>query len=246
MKISRFTEEGIKQFVGFLDETRRGAPCVVPEDLLTNPVNAQRISQVDTPEGGFASKLAFAKSAHAAFGAAGIEEMLRTDRHLWMWLTARYFEDLCKDAQGHARRPLTDLHRYATTGLGREYALDKNLLYFPWKMVLLHGERAHWMLNAPLGADTKVTRELANSYRKNVHTGFVDLARRLYFDAARSAIRKGATNNKAAGNLRDLERTVTRLDMTYDVFGANAEQLMAMLPEDRFGRWIRYAKAVGD
>jgi CYTH domain-containing protein len=102
------------------------------------------------------------------------------------------------------------------------------------------------MLEAPLGADTKVTRELANSYRKNVHTGFVDLARRLYFDGKRRTIRKGATNNKAAGNLRDLERTVSRLDMTYDVFGADAKQLMAMLPENRFRRWIKHAIVEGD
>jgi hypothetical protein len=246
MKLSRFTAQGAKRFVSFLEGTRTGAPCAVPEDMLSDPVYVERIRAIETPSGGFASKLAFAQAARAAFANAGIEELLRTDRLLWMWLTARYFEDLCMDAQGHPRRPLKDLHRYATTGLGREYTLDKNLLYFPWKMLLLHGESAHWMLEAPLGADTKVTRELANSYRKNVHTGFVDLARRLYFDGKRRTIRKGATNNKAAGNLRDLERTVSRLDMTYDVFGADAKQLMAMLPENRFRRWIKHAIVEGD
>ena len=241
MNLRKFTEEGLRKFVSFLKDTRAGGSTDIPENLLMDPVNAELVKNIETPRPGFDSKLAFAEATHSAFKGAGIDEMLRSDRHLWMWLTARYFPDLCKDAKGQPRRPLKDMHRYATTGLGREYPLDKNLLYFPWKLLLLHGDSAHWMLEAPLGADTKVTRELANSYRKNVHTEFVELARRLYFDEARRVVRKGATNNKAAGNLRDLERTITRLDLTYDVFGANADQLLAMLPAERFGRWMKHA-----
>ena len=241
MHLRKFTEEGVRKFVAFLNDTRAGGSTEVPESLLTDPANAELVNNVAAPPPGCATKLAFAKAAHAAFIGAGIDESLRSDRHVWMWLTALYFPDLCKDAKGQPRRPLTDIHRYATTGLGRDYPLDKNLLYFPWKLLLLHGDSAHWMLEAPLGADTKVTRELANSYRKNVHTEFVELARRLYFDEARRVLRKGATNSKAAGNLRDLERTIGRLDLTYDVFGASADQLLTLLPVERFGRWTKRA-----
>jgi hypothetical protein len=241
MNLRKFTAEGVRSFVAFLNDTRAGGSANVPENLLTDPANAEFVKTVVTPPPGFGSKLAFAEAAHAAFGGAGIDELLRDDPHVWMWLTARYFADLCKDAKGHPRRPLKDINRYATTGVGRERVLDKNLLYFPWKLLLLHGASAHWMLEAPLGADTKVTRELANTYRNNVHTEFVELARRLYFDEARRVLRKGATNSRAAGNLRDLERTIGRLDLTYDVYGANADQLLAMLPAERFGRWMKRA-----
>jgi hypothetical protein len=29
--------------------------------------------------------------------------------------------------------------------------------------------------------------------------------------------------------------------LTYDVFGANADQLLAMLPAERFGRWMKHS-----
>lgn len=240
MKLKRFTEEGARKFVSFLSETKSVAAPLVPEELLADPIYAEIVKDIETPAPGFVTKFEFADAAHAAFGKLGIDEVLRTDKLMWMWLTARYFEDLCKDANGQPRKRL-EITRYVTNGHGTQYRLDKNLLYFPWKMLLLHGHSARWMLEAPLGSDSKVAREIANQYRRNVHTQFIELARRLYFDETRRVVRKGATNSSAAGNLRDLERTMTRLDLTYDIYIASADQLMAMLPEDRFGRWIKHA-----
>jgi hypothetical protein len=238
MKLCRFTDKGRDRFIAFLDAARDGASRVVDEELLFDPVFAERFGDVDTPEGGFVSKLEFAQAAHAAFSGAGIEEALRTDRLIWMWLTARYFGDLCKDAKGNPRK-LLEKNRYITAGPDRTYALEKNLLYFPWKMVLLYGEGAHWMLGGAIGADTKVSREIANKQRNQMCRGFVEAARRLYYDESRKVIRKGATNANAVGGLRELERTVSLLDMTYDIFGVDAAQLAAMLPGNRFGRWMK-------
>lgn len=241
MKLRKFTEAGANRFVAFLIESQDVVAPKVPSDLLEDPIFSEQVAGVDTPAAGIKTKLAFAEAMHATFSGLGIDELLRTDKCLWMWLTARYFDDLCRDAQGNPRCRRKSISQYASTGLGRDYGLDKNLLYFPWKMLLLHGADARWCLEFPLGEDTKVLREFANSARTNVFREFIKLARRLYYDESRRAMRRGATGEKAPGSLRELDRTFSRLDMTYDVFGVDADQLLAMLPKNRFERWLKHA-----
>jgi hypothetical protein len=85
--------------------------------------------------------------------------------------------------------------------------------------------------------DTKVVRELANSYRRNVSKSFVKLAKLLYFDEGNGRIKKGATTNRP-GSLRRLDRVVSQLDLTYDVFGVEARELSQLLPKREFAKWI--------
>jgi len=154
-----------------------------------------------------------------------------------VWLTLFYFEQVCPP-DGNGRRKVLSLEKYIPSSGHISTNPDKHLLFFPWKMITIHGDDAAWLLSGALREDTKVVRELANSYRRNVSTEFVRLARSLYFDEGRGRVKTGATTNRA-GSLRRLDRVVSQLDLTYDVFGIDVSGLTRLLPRREFGRWLR-------
>jgi hypothetical protein len=133
------------------------------------------------------------------------------------------------------------IEKYLASSAHISSGLDKQLLFFPWKMVALHGDSAEWLLQGALREDTKVVRELANSYRRNVSTTFIRLARSLYFDETHGRLKKGATTTtkNRPGSLRRLDRVMSQLDLTYDIFGIDASELSQLLPSREFGRWLR-------
>ena len=238
MILRRFNEQGKAAFVAFLEGTRSSGARELPEGLLEGEAFTEVVPGCRIDVRGFASKLEFAMYVRDALEPQVPAEMLRSDRLLWLLITACYFGELCKDRQGRAKAPLKDIKHYACAGTARLWPLDKHMLYFPWKLLKLHGEAACWLLGGAFGEDSKVVREFANSKRRNVHTGYLEVARVLYYDAAKGQIRKGSTAERAAGSMRDLDRVMGRLDMTYDIFGESGVMLLRLLPEERFGRWI--------
>lgn len=185
----------------------------------------------------FASKVEFGRYISGALNGRVPDRTLRTSIGLWVWLTLFYLDQVCP-ADGSRRRKVLSLEKYIPSVGHISTNPDKHLLFFPWKMITLHGDDAAWLLSGALREDTKVVRELANSYRRNVSTEFVRLARTLYFDEGQGKVKTGATTNRA-GSLRRLDRVVSQLDLTYDVFGIAAAGLTALLPRREFGRWIR-------
>lgn len=230
-------EAGIELVREFVVRLKTDPSAWPPPDVLTD-------TRYTTPAPGgasverrsFSSKLEFGRYCAGALNGRVPDRTLRTSIGLWVWLTLFYFDQVCP-ADGNGRRKPLSLEKYIPSTGHVSTNPDKHLLFFPWKMITLHGEDAAWLLNSALREDSKVVRELANSYRRNVSPEFVRLARSLYFDEGRGRLRIGATNRK--GNLRRLDRVVSQLDLTYDVFGIDATGLAALLPSSEFGGWLR-------
>lgn len=185
----------------------------------------------------FSSKLEFGLYIASALNNRVPDRTLRLSLGLWVWLTLYYFDQVCP-ADGNGRRKPISMEKYIPSFEHVSTNPDKHLLFFPWKMVTLHADDAHWLLGSALREDTKVVRELANSRRRNVSTPFVRLARSLYFDENRGKLKRGATTDRP-GSLRRLDRVVSQLDLTYDVFGMDAQELNGLIPRREFIRWIQ-------
>jgi len=186
---------------------------------------------------GFGSKYEFGKYAVECFSGKVSERILRSTPGLWSWLASFYFDQLCP-ADDSGRRKILGSEKYISSSTDIRTGMDKHLLFFPWKLVAIHGERASWALSSMLGTDSKVLRELSNSYRRNVSPEFLAMARDLYFDEAKQTVRRGATSHNRPGNLRRLDRVISQLDLTYDVFGLPSEKLEELLPSREFKRWL--------
>jgi hypothetical protein len=230
-------EAGIEKFRAFLLDLKQQPTLWPPPEIcadLRYTESAQGNASVSLR--GFRTKLEFGNYITKAVESHVPDRVLRTSAGLWAWLTLFYLDQVCP-ADGNGRRKVLRLEKYIASAGHIATGLDKHLLYFPWKMTALHGEDAAWLLSGPLREDTKVVRELANSYRRNVSTPFLRLAKALYFDDTKGRVKTGATTNKP-GSLRRLDRVVNQLDLTYDVFGIEADNLAALLPRSEFRRWL--------
>lgn len=230
-------EAGIRRIREFLlrlkvDRSTEPLPDVLHDTRCSDPAPGGAVVESRS----FASKLEFGRYIASALNGRVPDRTLRVSIGLWVWLTLFYFDEVCPP-DGHGHRRVLSFEKYIPSAGHISTNPDKHLLFFPWKMITLHGDDAAWLLSGALREDTKVVRELANSYRRNVSTEFVRLARSLYFDEERGRLRTGATTNRG-GSLRRLDRVMSQLDLTYDVFGISAPNLAGLLPRREFSRWL--------
>lgn len=239
-EVRSLNDVGVAQLRAFLLTLKSSPTAWPPPDILYDPACSEAVPGVPTIEPReFDSKLAFGRYAHDQL--RGVPDVvLRTSLGLWSWLTLFYVDQVCPP-DGNGRRKVLSLEKYLPSTGHISKGLDKHLLFFPWKMVSLHGSHVEWLLGGALREDTKVVRELANSYRRNVSTPFLELAKALYFDDSSNKVRRGATTNRA-GSLRRLDRILSQLDLTFDVFGLDASELKSLLPEREFARWLGKAR----
>jgi len=158
------------------------------------------------------------------------------DRGLWTWLTLFYFDSVCpvdgngnRDPQDEARlMPLLDNHQ-------RFY---RHLLLGPFLIVRAHRdqpERAIAMLCNPLCKPGEIAEQLASRKELVTNPGVMELASRLYYDKETKSFRRGA-GSSVKGAARRLAALLNQLDLTFYLYGMNADELQALLPRefDRF------------
>lgn len=236
-ELREFNELGISEFRAYLTQLKNEPTLEPPTELLENFKYATLVpGNVSVDRREFASKLEFGQYFFQAVNGRVPDRTLRSSAGLWAWLALFYIDQVCP-SDGNGRRKVLSLEKYIPSTGHISTNPDKHLLFFPWKMISLHGDDAAWLLGDPLRLDSKVVRELSNSYRRNVSAPFVKLAKALYFDDDTGRVKRGATTNRP-GSLRRLDRVVSQLDLTYDVFGMEAESLAAVLPRQEFGRWL--------
>lgn len=235
-----FNDIGLSDFRAYLVALKNQPTLEPPRHILEDFRRAELVTGGAVVElRPFASKLEFGRYITQSLTGGVPDSVLRISAGVWAWLALFYFDEVCPvDGRGH-RRALS-LEKYIPSAGHIATGPDKHLLFFPWKMFSLHGDDAAWLLGGPLREDTKVVRELSNSYRRNVSRTFIQLARLLYFDSRGGKVKRGATTFRP-GSLRRLDRVVSQLDLTYDVFGVDAQTLATLLPRSEFGRWLSQA-----
>jgi hypothetical protein len=235
--VRAFTVDGIEAFRQELELIRADSSRATAKLWGDNQLTEVVSGNAEIESRSFVNKLDFGRYALASFNGIVPDRVLRSTPGLWSWLACFYFDQLCP-ADNDGRRKILGNEKYISSATDIRRGMDKHLLFFPWKLVAIHGERASWALAGNLGTDSKVIRELATSYRRNVSPEYLQLARILYYDETKLTIRRGATSNNQRGNLRRLKDVMNQLDMTYDVFGIPAEGLQQLLPHHEFKRWL--------
>jgi hypothetical protein len=232
-----FNQAGLTELRTYLGKLKSEPRLDPPRQLLEDLRYAQPVgNSAEVEQREFNTKLEFGRYISQVVAGRVQDRVLRTSTGLWAWLVLFYINQTCPpDSNG--RRKVLSLEKYIASPGHIATNLDKHLLFFPWKMVALHGDDAAWLLGGPLREDSKVVRELANSYRRNVSGTFIRLARSLYFDEKKGRPKTGATTNRP-GSLRRLDRVISQLDLTYDVFGIESDALAELLPRREFGRWL--------
>jgi len=231
MRLQTMTDEGIEGFREYLRGLRYGSEAPPPDVLLTDTAYSADIE--DAP---FIERKAFESRLDAARYLSDVMiEMnpgLFEDRGLWAWLSLLYFDQLCPLSARGTRKPGKD-YRYIPTSDFRNYY--RHLLAGPFRLYRTLGDRARLLLCNPLAQGGDINEQLASRQDIISNPGVMDAVDMLYFDPSQNNAKRGVTG-KRRGNLRRFVGLIQQLDLTYDLYSLDGQEIIGLLPGE-FERW---------
>lgn len=233
------TENGLREFQEYLTRARSGSAEEPPFGILWRAglsTGAGVQAEID-PEREFADRLEFGMYLVDLLQGMPDEE---TDRGgLWTWLALYYFDTLCPEQNG-ARRALAD-HRYVLpveTGAQDFRRYYRHLVATPFRLVRMHGPLARAFLKTPLPVHGDYAEQLAARQEIVSNQAVVEAADRLYYSEDGSGrLKVGAVDRNRPGNVRRLIAVMQQLDLTYDLYGMTADDILDLLPGE-FEGWL--------
>lgn len=236
MRVRSLNERGIEEFEVFLSSREAVAGVEVPramldDDFLATPF--ENDAEVESRD--FASRFELAQYLCDVLPGAG--PALDHDRGLWSWLGLFYFEQLCP-IQADGSRKIGEKYRYVLSPDYRHYY--RHLLAMPYVIYRLHGQYSRTILSPPVHSHGDFAEQLASRQEIITNRGLIQAVDHLYFapDDAGGAPKRGATNRKKGGTLRRLVDVIQQFDLTYDLYGMTAQEILGVLPRE-FARWMR-------
>lgn len=238
MQVRILNERGIKSFVDFLSSTEaavmRDPPnTMLEDDFLTTPLDydAQVESRI------FSNRFDLAQYLCNALPDAG--PTLDHNRGLWSWLTLFYFDLVCP-RQADGVRNIGEVYRYIPSTDYRHYY--RHLIRTAYVIYRLHGQFSRSILYRPVDVHGDFAEALASRQEIITNRGLIEAVDRLYFapDESGGAPKRGATNRRKGGTLRRLIDVIQQFDLTYDLYGMTAGEILGILPRE-FTPWMRAA-----
>lgn len=230
-QIRRLTDKGRAEFKAWLEGGAKGEP---PRHLLTGADTSDEIAgSAHVAPRTFATRLElghYLVKQLSVLTAASVA----FDEGLWDWLSLFYIDELLPPDSG-GRRDAKELVRYALELRNRKWS--RHVLRVSWMAVREHGAAARVMLAVPLTKHTDVIEQIGGQQEAFGATCVVELADRLYWDAANDRLKRGA-QGKAGGSPRRLVRFLRQFRRTYDPPAMTAQQLRESLPRE-FERWLK-------
>jgi len=152
---------------------------------------------------------------------------------IWAWLTF-VLRDIVlpKDAQG--KRKLGEVHRWYPSDANDYQKAQRHLVRMPVVLLGNLGDAAdHLLCGAPsVPGDV---REQLTAQQDMFGREFQQMARTLYYDAAKQKLKRGSAG-KGGGSARRLGAVRKQLDVTWNLFDLDANHIVQLLPKefDRF------------
>jgi hypothetical protein len=232
-KLRVLTGLGLASFGEYLSRLKDDPHGVPPVDLLQDSeASAPLGADVSVDEIEFSTKLEASRYLRERL--EGVDrELVDQNRGLWGWLSLLYFDQLIRRSTDGTRTPGDSARYLPSEDRRREY---RHLLQGPYKLYVLHGEKARLLLNKPLHVWSDLEEQLVGIQEVIRMPGAMGAADLLYYDPARNEAKKGTTNRRKQGTVRRFGAIVQQLDLTYDLYSMSGQELLNLLPRefDRF------------
>ncbi len=237
MKIRKLTDNGIERFRDYLAGLRQGSKTPPPAGLLEN-------AEFSSPFEGdpeiapqtFGTRLDLARYLDQVLDGI-FDGSLQDDVHLWSWLSLYFFDQVCPLEENGLRKPGRDYRHILEPGYPYGH---RHLLAGPYLVYSVYGlgERLSRLLMwTPLHMESMFHHELASRQSLITNKGVLDAADQLYFNASESKPKRGALMKKnAPGTLQRFIDVIQQLDLTYDLYSLNGQEILALLPPE-FDKW---------
>ena len=220
MKLRKLNESGTEEFERFRNTQPRD------ESALSSIVSDARFSEeigveIAVRQQAFETRFEVGKYLDGLFSGA---EDLDKDKGLWTWLAAFYFEQLCPPGS----RPGENARWVPAVGDFRKYY--RHLLAGPYQIYRAYREnplRALALLATPPHRPGDIVEQLASRQELVTNKSVIEVATRLYIDPKTSRPKRGA-----ASNARRFADTLNQLDLIWDLYALDPDQLLRLLPSE--------------
>ncbi|MCG8451375.1 MAG: hypothetical protein MI725_17555 [Pirellulales bacterium] len=231
MQVRAFNQKGIAAFSDWLEECRQNPAKPLCTELLENDA----LTQPRSPEC-HAAKVMLTLKRDAAVHLLEVlspmpDAVVATDAGLWTWLTLRYFDSVCPAVDG--LRSVKNDYYYVFEPNNARHSY-RHLLFVSWQIRRIAPDHNRLMLMTPLNSlDAVSTEVMKRLYLTRIPCIF-EVLDTLYWDAERTAPRKGITRNiPTKGNLRHrLPIRIQQLEKTFDLQSVTASQLIDLLGDE--------------
>jgi hypothetical protein len=228
-------ETGLLKFRDYLMQLGTTPSLDPTTEWLTDPATSNAFSpEVQIDNRNFETRF---QLAQYLYGFAPLREpAVRQNIGLWSWLSLLFFDQLCpKDNEGN--RTPREVYSYILSRDYRHYY--RHLLATGFFIYDVHREHARVVLFPAMNTHGDFVEQLASRMELITNRGLIEAVDMLYYDASGTGSpKRGATNRKKKGTLRRLIDILGQLDLTYDLYGMTASQLLDLLPNE-FDRWGR-------
>lgn len=234
MKVRRLTEHGLNLFEQFVFELRLGIGQSTPLYLLDAENSSEEIElDIEVENRIFDSRYEMGCYLEELLKGKDIQQHLG-DPGFWSWFALLWFDQLCPVKSNGQKNPSMPYHYV----LSRKYNhRPRHAIFSSWQLVHLYGERSRFLLCNEMYKRGELVEQLLARQGILTCRGVMELASDLYLDTETGRFKRGAAARKSAGCVTRLVGWLQQIELTYDVFSSNKEDLMELLPAE-FDRFV--------
>lgn len=230
MKLRKFNEAGLQQFSDYLTALGADPTALVPISLLTDPAATVELHPaVDVEHEKFASRFECARYLDNVLGLVSPQDF--RDSGLWSWMSLFFFEQVCPPKNGMRFPGERARHIPQMSNFQRFY---RHLLFNPliiYRAHFDHVEEVMGLLANPVSSPGDISEQLASRQELITNKGVLGLATKLYFDPKSRKLKRGA-GGKSAGSPRRLADFLNQVDLTFDLYAMQENDLVPILPRE--------------
>ena len=164
---------------------------------------------------------------------APVRNHVMNDAGVWSWLGMYFLTGTAPKALSPNNMTLIFESGENTSNAGRsEQQKYRHYLWGSWRLYEQHGEKAAFLLDQAISSMDDLSQRTFGSRRVFTSVSIVEVILRLYTNGRRK--KRGYVHS--AGGLRHLLHVLPQLELTYDVYGMEADAVLRILPAP-FRRW---------
>jgi|TARA_B110000503_G_C7162954_1_gene420520 hypothetical protein len=233
MNARKLNREGLRNFEEYIEALRMGEKLKTPTSLLTDIETSEGIDlNIQLSDQAFRSRYELGEALVKAIGEQNLQSLVG-DTGFWSWLALYWFDQLCPPQLDESRKP-SMVYNYL---LSQSYNhRPRHAIFTTWQLVANYGDVAQFLLCKELPVRGELVEQMmARQYYMSCE-GVMGAAAQLYWDPEKLSFRSGSASRKTAGCVSRFVAWLQQLELTYDLFSLNAEDLLALMPPefDRF------------
>lgn len=235
MQLRIMNEVGSDEFRNYIVDVKRGVFRSIP-DLNTDRYSYEYYTKCEVSDNlnGIETRLELAKYLDKQFSANSIERAsIIGDPGIWTWIAYHWLDFLSPERNGIRR--FKEYYSYVyIPSYRRSY---RHLIAAAYLLYTALGEaESRLFLECNIDEHNDYVEQLASSGYIISNHSIIRAAHTLYWDYSKNRPKRGGQTRHKPGTLRRFTSVLSQLEMNYDIFSADENDILNLLPSE-FDKW---------